>query len=64
VGVKMLFHDIESGLYVSRSELFTEYETGRKNEPYNYDFAFDEYIENCLTKNNGTLEIVQEKRRA
>lgn len=62
----MLFHDIESGLYVSCSELFIEYENGRKNEPYNYDFTFNEYIENCLTRSNGTLEIVREheKRRA
>ena len=60
----MLFYDVEQDEFVTVEQLEDEYNQFRLDEPENYDYPFSDYIENCLTKNNGTLEIVpQQKRR-
>lgn len=54
-----LYLDIESGETVTREQLEKEYQTriaAGEIEPTEQDL--DQYIENCLTRNNGTLEII------
>lgn len=53
-----VFHDIESGEIVYESELLTEYFLNVLDDPETYNYTFEEYISNCLTRNNGTLEQV------
>ena len=55
---EMLFYDIESGDFVTLDELQNEFLEMKFQDPDTYNYSFSEYIENCLTKNNGTLEIV------
>lgn len=51
------FWDIEQEDYVSIEQLFEEYKQALLSE--NIDImTFDEYIINCLTRFNGTLEYV------
>lgn len=49
------YRDIETGETVTLEELKQEYlmlaDTVEEQ-------TFDEYLENCLTRNNGTLEII------
>lgn len=52
-----MFRDIESGETVTTEQLYAEYEMNIANgntEPC----TFSEYIWNCLTRNNGTLEEI------
>ena len=54
---KEKFKDIETGEIITRSALLVEYERLRdKGLTESENFA--EYIENCLTRHNGTLERV------
>lgn len=55
----MTFYDIESGEYITLETLYSEYLTMQKEQPDEYNYSFTEYINNCLTVNNGTLEKIQ-----
>ena len=55
-GFDQMFLDIESGEKVTIGQLMEEYEQNRKKLPNEFNYSFDEYIANCLTENNGTLE--------
>ena len=55
-GFDQMFLDIESGEKVTLGQLMEEYEQNRKAMPSEYNYSFDEYVANCLTENNGTLE--------
>ena len=51
------FKDIEHGTIVTEDQLKREFEELRKEQPDFYgDTTFEQYINNCLTRNNGTLE--------
>lgn len=56
------FYDIESREYVTREQLYKEYDYARTHDPNDEqgyrDLTFGEYIRNCLTQNNGTLIYV------
>lgn len=53
------YHDIESGEIITMSELEKEYQMLVKNGTIEKEEQnFYQYIENCLTRNNGTLEII------
>lgn len=54
----MIFKDIESGETITLEQLEKEYYMLKLEDPESYDYSFDEYINNCLTRNNGTLEIM------
>lgn len=58
--LKMKFYDIESGKTITREQLFEEYKQNQKIMPDEYNYSFDEYVNNCLTSHNGTLEIIHE----
>ena len=52
-----LFFDIESGELVTSAQLFHEWQMNVANgntEPC----TFPEYIQNCMTSHNGTLEEI------
>lgn len=51
------FFDTESEQYISESELEKEYNELKANNETDTE-NFEDYLENCLTKNNGTLEKV------
>ena len=51
------YHDIESDTIVTLDELKQEYQLLVNNGTIE-DQTFDEYLNNCLTRNNGTLEII------
>lgn len=48
--------DIETGEIVTAEQLRTEYEQAKEKQPDEYGYSFEEYIRNCKTENNGTLE--------
>lgn len=48
--------DIESGETITTEQLRNEYEQLKQAQPTEYNYSFDEYIRNCMTENNGTLE--------
>ena len=54
----MKYYDIESGEVITREQLFKEYKHNREIMPDEYNYSFDEYVNNCMTANNGTLEII------
>ena len=54
-----VFFDIDSGRIVTAEKLFSEYTENKRMRPAEYDYTFPEYIRNCLTKNGGTLEIIE-----
>lgn len=53
------FYDIESREYVSRTQLRREFEIAKINDPMDEhghkNLTFAQYINNCMTRNNGTL---------
>ena len=51
-----MYIDIESGKTVTTEQLYTEYMHMKREQPSEYDYTFPEYVRNCLTENNGTLE--------
>lgn len=57
-----MFYDIESKETVTMDALLREYETLRKAFPDEYGYSFPEYVDNCLARNNGTLEPIKEAR--
>lgn len=54
--IRAEFYDIESREYVTREQLYKEFEESEKEECRG--LTFGEYIRNCLTQNNGTLIYV------
>ena len=59
----MLFYDIESNQIITQEQLHSEYMENRKNFPEEFDYSFSDYIHNCLTDSNGTLEPIDRKIR-
>lgn len=55
----MKFFDIESCETVTISQLYIEYIDNKTNQPTEYNYSFADYIRNCLTENNGTLELIK-----
>lgn len=50
------FYDIEGKEIITEEQLYKEYKEMQNEQPENYDYSFSDYISNCLTCNNGTLE--------
>lgn len=50
------FHDIESGEAVTLATLRKEYDRMKAEQPDEYGYTFPEYVSNCMTWNNGTLQ--------
>lgn len=56
-----MYHDIESDEIITRKQLLQEYvEKIQQNEIDAKEMNPYEFIENCMTRNNGTLERVEE----
>lgn len=53
-----IFRDIESGEKITLDQLEKEFYLLKLEDPESYDYNFDGYVNNCLTRNNGTLEIM------
>lgn len=54
-----MWRDIESGELVTAEMLMREYLEHLREEPQEYEnVTFAEFVENCMTRNNGTLEEV------
>ena len=53
-----LFKDIETGELITVEQLQVEFNMLRAAQPEEYGYTFADYINNCLTVNNGTLEII------
>jgi hypothetical protein len=51
------FYDTEHGETVTLAELMTEYDTLKAEEATEAE-DFGAYLHNCLTENNGTLEVI------
>ena len=52
-----IYYDTETEEYITESDLFEEYES-YLNNPESENISFAQFINNCLTINNGTLERV------
>lgn len=52
-----IYYDTETEEYITESDLFEEYE-GYLDSPESENISFAQFINNCLTINNGTLERV------
>ena len=50
-----IFIDIEDMRFVTEKELRQEFERLKRERPEEYDYTFEQYIQNCTSK-NGTLE--------
>lgn len=54
-----MFKDIETGEYITESDLLEEFSKKILETPQEYKhITFEQYVNNCLTRNNGTLEEV------
>lgn len=54
-----LFKDVETGEYITESDLIEEFRKKILETPQEYEhITFEQYVNNCLTRNNGTLEEV------
>lgn len=53
------FYDIESGEFITSETLYREYLANRAAAPDEFNYSFMDYISNCLTAHNGTLEVVK-----
>lgn len=54
-----LFKDVETGEYITESDLLEEFGKKILETPQEYEhITFEQYMNNCLTRNNGTLEEV------
>lgn len=60
----MRYYDIESGETITTERLHAEYVAMQTAQPEEYPYPFADYISNCLTRNNGTLEPVTEEATA
>ena len=52
-----MYHDVENDEFITERELFAEYEMSDQKEYYD---SFNEYENACLTRNNGTLRVMDE----
>lgn len=52
-----IFRDTEYGDIVTESTLKAEYNALRSENPIEYCYSFDEYINNCTSKNGFLIEI-------
>ena len=52
-----IYYDTETEEYITESDLFEEYED-YLDSPESENISFAQFINNCLTINNGTLERV------
>lgn len=53
------FHDTESIRIVSETELLQEFIELSKENPAEYgNMTFGQYLNNCMTANNGTLQEI------
>ncbi len=59
----LLFHDIESNEIITENQLYSEYIENKKALPFEFNYSFSDYIRNCLTASNGTLEIIKEGKK-
>ena len=52
-----MFYDIERDIYITNAELEKEFHELRRNGETDAE-TFSQYVNNCLTIHNGTLEKV------
>lgn len=55
------YYDIESNGIVSEAQILAEYLKLPENDQIN--IAFSEYLSNCMTRNNGTLETIPQRKK-
>lgn len=53
------FIDIETNETITEKQLFDEFIMMKEKQPLEYWYSFSEYVNNCMTKNNGTLEEIK-----
>ena len=53
-----MYFDIESNEIITTEQLYAEYMENLENLPEEFNYTFPEYIRNCLTNNNGSLEKI------
>lgn len=52
---KKMWIDINSNEIITAVQLREEFEENKKNQPKEYNYEFEDYIQNCLVENNGSL---------
>ena len=53
-----MYYDDEYGAFISTAQLRSEFDDLKAEEPNEYSYSFEEYLENCLSK-NGFLSRIQ-----
>ncbi len=46
-----MYYDDEYGAFISTAQLRSEFDDLKAEEPNEYSYSFEEYLENCLSKN-------------
>ena len=55
------FYDFEQEKYISETQLKTEYEILKAQDPEQYNYSFSHYKMNCLSINNGSLFTLERR---
>ena len=53
-----MYYDDEYGTIILTAQLRSEFDDLKAEEPNEYSYSFEEYLENCLSK-NGFLSRIQ-----
>ena len=57
------FYDFEQEKYVSETQLKAEYESLKAEDPEQYNYSFQHFINNCLSINNGSLHTLENHKK-
>lgn len=49
-----IFFDTEHEIFITEKELRSDFDSAKRD-----DCSFSQFVENCLTRNSGTLEEIQ-----
>lgn len=52
------FLDTENGVEITIAELEAEFEQLKREQPTEYNYSFDEYLNNCTSKNGFLCELL------
>ena len=53
-----LYRDTENGETLTEAQVKAEFEAMKAEDPQTYDYSFEDYLQNCTSK-NGFLEVMK-----
>lgn len=55
------YYNIEGGFYETEEEIRNDFTQLCIDWPEEYDYTFEEYLNNCMVRNNGALQTLEER---